>query len=54
MVEGVTAEYFERQTVDDVERAIRNALNRSWNDADLRANAQRFSVTRFAKASRPC
>ena len=50
MVDGVTAELFEHPTVDDLATAIERALARTWNVADLRANAKRFSPSRFRQA----
>lgn len=44
---GVTAELFDEQTVDAVVNAIRRALAREWDEAALRANAQRFSPESF-------
>jgi glycosyltransferase involved in cell wall biosynthesis len=47
MVEGETAEFFERQTVEDVASATERALSRSWEGAILEKNAARFSPERF-------
>lgn len=47
MVPGVTAEFFERQEVDDVTAALVRALGRSWKRDALTANAARFSPAVF-------
>lgn len=47
MREGVTAELFAQQTVDSLTDAIGRALDRSWDAAQLRANAERFAPENF-------
>ncbi|MDZ4199716.1 MAG: glycosyltransferase [Kiritimatiellia bacterium] len=47
VVRDRTGLFFERQTVDDLVRAIREAAARSWNSADIRAHAESFGVSRF-------
>ncbi len=49
MQAGVTAEFFYVQTVDAVADAIRRALSRSWDEAQLRANSKRFSPEAFRR-----
>ena len=44
---GVTAEFFAEQTVDALADAIRRALDRSWDEVQLRVNAARFSPENF-------
>lgn len=46
---GVTAEFFEEQTVDLVSAAIRRAMGRSWDSEALRSNAARFSAENFRR-----
>jgi glycosyltransferase involved in cell wall biosynthesis len=50
MEEGVTAEFFDRPTVDSVAHAIRRALRRSWDPVRLHRNAQRFSPDHFRRS----
>jgi glycosyltransferase involved in cell wall biosynthesis len=45
----VTAEFFYEQTVDAVADAIERTLSRSWQGAELRANAERFSPVAFRR-----
>lgn len=52
MVPGETAEFFHRQTVDEVVAAIRRAGRRSWDEAALRRNAARFSPEIFRSKMR--
>lgn len=52
MVDGVTAEFFDRQDVDAVAAAMARAWDRDWDPAALRRNAQRFSPARFRAAFR--
>jgi glycosyltransferase involved in cell wall biosynthesis len=47
MADGVTAEFFDRQEVEDVAAALARALDRSWDQAALAANAARFSPEVF-------
>lgn len=47
LVEGQTAIFFDVPTLESVCDAIRRALARSWDEADLRANAKRFGPERF-------
>jgi glycosyltransferase involved in cell wall biosynthesis len=47
MISGVTAELFDEPTVSSAAEAIRRALGRSWDEALLARNADRFSVERF-------
>jgi glycosyltransferase involved in cell wall biosynthesis len=49
MVPGETAELFAEQSVEAVVTAVRRALSRRWNDATLRANAERFSPDHFRR-----
>ncbi len=50
MISGVTAEFFDSPTVESAMTAIHKALDRSWSDKDLRANAERFSPQRFRES----
>jgi glycosyltransferase involved in cell wall biosynthesis len=52
MVEGTTAVFFERQTVEDVARAIQTSLGSVWDSESIRANAQRFAPDRFRESFR--
>ena len=47
MIEGVTAEFFDEPTAPSAAAAIQRALGRSWDEAALVRNADRFSVDRF-------
>jgi len=47
MIEGVTAEFFDEPTAHSAAAAIQRALGRSWDEAVLVRNADRFSVDRF-------
>ena len=47
-----TAEFFARQEVDDVARAIKAALSRTWDNVAVRANAERFNPGRFREEIR--
>lgn len=47
MVEGVTAEFFDHPTPDELARAVRRALSRPWDRMALQNNAGRFSAGRF-------
>jgi glycosyltransferase involved in cell wall biosynthesis len=47
MIPGQTAELFEDAEVDHVVAATERALTRTWQAADLRANAARFAPDRF-------
>ncbi len=47
MIPGETAEFFHRQTVDDLAAAIQRASVRSWDDTTMRRNAARFSPAVF-------
>jgi glycosyltransferase involved in cell wall biosynthesis len=44
---GVTAEFFEEQTVDAVTSGIERAITRSWDVAAIQSNAERFSPASF-------
>jgi len=50
MVQGTTAELFQRQTVDDLTRAIAAAQARSWDEAAIRRNAERYTAARFRES----
>jgi glycosyltransferase involved in cell wall biosynthesis len=47
VVDGRTGVYFEDVDVDQVRRAIEHCLARSWDEAQLHAQARHFSVERF-------
>jgi len=47
MISGVTAELFDEPTAASAAKAIRRALSRSWDEALLIRNGDRFSVDRF-------
>ena len=47
MQQGVTAEFFEEATVESLVDAVERTGRRCWDDAAIRANAQRFSAYRF-------
>lgn len=49
MLPGVTAEFFEEQTVDSVSAAIQRALSHSWDTEALQSNAKRFSSENFRR-----
>jgi glycosyltransferase involved in cell wall biosynthesis len=50
MLDGVTAVFFDEQSVDAVTKATHRALQQSWDTALLRKNAQRFSPQHFREA----
>lgn len=50
MRDGETAVLFAEQTVDAVAAAVQRALARGWDDAAIRANAERFAPDRFRRA----
>ena len=45
--QGVSAEFFDTQSVDALIAALARAQTRAWSDSDIRANASRFSAERF-------
>lgn len=45
--QGVSAEFFETQSVDALIAALERAKSRTWNESDIWANASRFSADRF-------
>lgn len=47
MIPGVTAEFFEEQTVTSVVSALRRALNRTWDAERISVNAKRFAPPLF-------
>jgi glycosyltransferase involved in cell wall biosynthesis len=47
MVEGKTAIFFDEPTGTALAASVKSALARSWDDAALRENAQRFTQARF-------
>ena len=51
-VAGQTAEFFDRQSSEDVAAAIERALNRTWNEAAIRRNALRFAPEEFRRRFR--
>ena len=52
MRDGATAVFFHEQTVDSLVAAIQRCRSRSWNGAELRANAERFSPGNFREGMR--
>lgn len=51
-VQGHTAEFFDRQSVDAVAAAVERALSRTWNEEIIRKNALRFAPDRFRRGFR--
>ncbi|HUP59061.1 MAG TPA: glycosyltransferase [Thermoanaerobaculia bacterium] len=52
MVEGVTGIFFDRPEVDSLRRALDEVERRTWDRAELRAHAMRFSRARFDREFR--
>ncbi len=49
MQPGITAEFFEEQTVESATEGIQRAMSHPWDTTTLQANAQRFSAENFRK-----
>jgi len=47
MVPGITAEFFQEQSIDAVAAAIERAWSRGWDARAIQRNAERFSPERF-------
>jgi glycosyltransferase involved in cell wall biosynthesis len=52
MREGRTAVFFRDATADSLAAAIRRCLSTSWDESELRRNAQRFSPRQFREGMR--
>jgi glycosyltransferase involved in cell wall biosynthesis len=52
MVEGKTGTFFDRHTVDSLTEAIERCLATSWDERELRRNAERFSPDKFRDGMR--
>jgi glycosyltransferase involved in cell wall biosynthesis len=52
MIEGKTATFFDTQTVDSLAQAIERCLATSWDERELRRNAERFSPEKFRDGMR--
>ncbi len=52
VVEGRTGFFFDAPIVGDVERAINSTTNHAWDQAELRAHAERFSAVSFQRRVR--